>query len=428
MHVCVSPRPHILMHMLVSKTEKRRGTVYCCMYTYFSATLYIHDHCWTFHLHCYCVSQIMVKTKEISQDMRQRIIALSTNTSKSHREIARNLSLPNITVSRIIKLHQETGDTVPRRRCGRPRATTITTDRALRREVLKKPFTTAAKLKRSMAPLLNNVSVRTVQHRKKWTCLHVNQHGNPLWVSRWEKAAWISATNTRIWTVEQWKTVMFSDETTIKQLDCIPQVVRRPPGSSPVDPKYTRKTVKHSPGVMVWGCFSHHGRGALSFLEKGQKMNSEVYIKILDDKIIDFMRRHNCTTFQQDKAPCHASKRTMAWFTDQSVSVLSWPGNSPDLNPIENLWRIVKKKINYDACKSLPTLRQEVTRAWCLEVTPEVCAKLVESMPSRIAQIIKNRGYPIKYWRFLMLRPMLCLHFIPFYCISFNYKYVIINM
>ena len=87
----------------------------------------------------------------------------------------------------------------------------------------------------------------------------------------------------------------------------------------------------------------------------------------------------------------------MAWFDDNDVRVLSWPGNSPNLNMMESLWRNMKKKINYGACKSLPSLRQEVTRVCCLETTREVCANLVESMPRRIAQVIKNCGCPTKY-------------------------------
>ena len=45
----------------------------------------------------------------------------------------------------------------------------------------------------------------------------------------------------------------------------------------------------------------------------------------------------------------------------------------------------------------LPSLRQEVTRFWCLKITHEVCANLVVSMPRQIAQVIKNGGYPTKY-------------------------------
>ncbi len=51
--------------------------------------------------------------------------------------------------------------------------------------------------------------------------------------------------------------------------------------------------------------------------------------------------------FQQDLAPAHSAKATSTWFKDHGIPVLNWPANSPDLNPIENLWGIVKRKMRY---------------------------------------------------------------------------------
>ncbi len=49
--------------------------------------------------------------------------------------------------------------------------------------------------------------------------------------------------------------------------------------------------------------------------------------------------------FQQDLAPAHTAKSTKTWLNDQGVGVLDWPANSPDLNLIENIWGIVKRKM-----------------------------------------------------------------------------------
>ncbi len=51
--------------------------------------------------------------------------------------------------------------------------------------------------------------------------------------------------------------------------------------------------------------------------------------------------------FQQDLAPAHSAKATSTWFKDHGIPVLNWPANLPDLNPIENLWGIVKRKMRY---------------------------------------------------------------------------------
>jgi transposase len=87
----------------------------------------------------------------------------------------------------------------------------------------------------------------------------------------------------------------------------------------------------------------------------------------------------------------------MKWFQDQGVQVLDWPGNSPDLNPIENLWNMMKRRVARCNPSSLHDLKQQIMHAWCNEVTSEECLRLIESMPRRISAVMRNHGYPAKY-------------------------------
>jgi hypothetical protein len=82
------------------------------------------------------------------------------------------------------------------------------------------------------------------------------------------------ANTYRHWNEDDWKQVMFSDESHFElRFGNLSSRCRRPAGSDPFLPKFTKKTVKHPKKVMAWGCFSWMGRGALEFLEKGEMMN-----------------------------------------------------------------------------------------------------------------------------------------------------------
>ncbi len=66
--------------------------------------------------------------------------------------------------------------------------------------------------------------------------------------------------------------------------------------------------------------------------------------------------------FQQDLAPVHTAKSTKSWLNDHGVGVLDWPANSPDLNPIENLWGIVKRKMRSKIPKNADKLKASVKK------------------------------------------------------------------
>ncbi len=98
----------------------------------------------------------------------------------------------------------------------------------------------------------------------------------------------------------------------------------------------------------------------------------------------------------QDLAPAHTAKGTKGWFNDHGVTVLYWPANSPDLNPIENLWGIVKRKMRDTRPNNADDLKATVKETWA-SIPPQQCHKLITSMPRGIEAVIKAKGAPTKY-------------------------------
>ena len=86
------------------------------------------------------------------------------------------------------------------------------------------------------------------------------------------------------------------------------------------------------------------------------------------------MKLHNCHYFQQDGAPCHTAKLVKRWLEEQEIQLICpWPGSSPDLNPIENCWAVMKKKVSALKPTSYQDLVDKIKTVWCMEITPKYC-------------------------------------------------------
>ncbi|WP_461043421.1 transposase, partial [Streptomyces sundarbansensis] len=103
--------------------------------------------------------------------------------------------------------------------------------------------------------------------------------------------------------------------------------------------------------------------------------------------------------FQHDNDPKHTVKAVREYLNEQNYEVLEWPAHSPDLNPIEHMWALFKRKLNeYESPpKGVQELYERVVDIWYNQITREDRLKVIDSMPDRIQAVIKAKGYWTKY-------------------------------
>jgi transposase len=145
--------------------------------------------------------------------------------------------------------------------------------------------------------------------------------------------------------------------------------------------------------VMVWAGFGWNGKTPIYFMDGN--INSVKYTTMLQDQATPHLPlcAESPVIFQQDNCSVHTSNLTKHWLNQHFDWDNQWPSKSPDLNPMENLWGILSRKV-YPSCKQYRTvneLKVAIEAAWA-EITMEMMQKLITSMTSRVIAVISVDG------------------------------------
>jgi len=122
-------------------------------------------------------------------------------------------------------------------------------------------------------------------------------------------------------------------------------------------------------------------------------------VNVLEKSLLDSVAKlglPNDFIFQQDNDPKHTSKLSKDFFVKNKVNVLSWPPQSPDLNPIEHLWAEVERRISLTDRTSVKKFKKSLKRTFEL-IEVDFCKKLVNSMPQILRQDISAKGLNTSY-------------------------------
>jgi transposase len=151
---------------------------------------------------------------------------------------------------------------------------------------------------------------------------------------------------------------------------------------------------------MFCGSFYGDSKGPTFFWGKDLgKINSERYIQYIRPLLYRFCQEHPGVIVMQDNAPSHRAKVTRETFAAWGIPLLDWPQYSPDLNPIEYLWKAMKDWIQRwypEIITDLDELRWVVQRAWD-EIGRETLYRNLASMPQRMRDVIAAEGGATKW-------------------------------
>ena len=187
-----------------------------------------------------------------------------------------------------------------------------------------------------------------------------------------------------------WDNVWFSDETYI-EVNQISTRVWHARGKRPCiqKPKFRLK-------IMCWGAVSTRFKSKLAIVEG--TMTSDRYIETLQGYLFNEKSKKSLKkmVFQQDGATCHTAKKSKTFLSASGVTVLTWPANSPDLNPIENIWSILKHEVEIRGVKTKEELINAVEEEW-KRLDQEIIKKTIETMRKRIEQVVERGGKKCDY-------------------------------
>lgn len=326
----------------------------------------------------------------------RKLVIKDIQKGSSQRKVAAKFEVSKTQVQKLWKKFRETGCVADRAGRGRNRATTDRDDSRIVREIKKNPCLTARSIREN---LQLNVSNKTIERRLREANFHSRLARKRPFINKRNKIKRLKFAKMYVdMPIDFWKKVVWSDESKFELFNRKTRLrVWRKSGEE-YQERHLQQTVKYGGGsIMIWGCFAWSGVGNLVKIDG--TLTADKYIDILSENLeISSLRigLEDDFVFQQDNDPKHTAIKTQTFFKSNRIKCLDWPPQSPDLNPIENLWSILDEKIDKTGVTNKENYFAALKRTW-EELDEKYLQNLVESIPRRLQTVIEAKGSHTKY-------------------------------
>ena len=313
-------------------------------------------------------------------------------------DISNHFGVCKKTINRLVERYNLTGEVIDRPRSGRPRKTTHAEDRMIRTMHLRERTRTACKTAREWIGN-NAISRHIVRRRLKSFGIKCRRPVKKIGLTGWHRARRMNwATTYRRWTLRQWSDVIFSDESVylVEKVDNNVRVYRR------VNERFADvniPTAGERRTIMVWGAISTDGKSELIRF-RGNVDATRYQDEALETALLPFINGHQRRMkLMQDGATPHTARTTRTWLQQHNIELFGpWPSKSPDMNPIENAWGLIERKLRerlnqpHNEDELFEALRDE----WA-NLSDDYLRRLVLSMRRRVTALFTAGGGHTRY-------------------------------
>lgn len=341
-----------------------------------------------------------VKMGKYTSPEKIQLVIFHREKGKTIKDICAIVNMKKSTVYDIIKRCDNEDRIALMKSPGRPRKLTEHEERIILRKVKVNPKLSAPKLTtevaREFGKVINPETVRRLLRENEYNGRVARRKP---YISLCNKKKRLNFAEEYLLKPDTyWYDVLFADESKFNIFSSDGRVMVWRKKNQELHPSNLKATVKHGgQSVMVWGCMTAFGVGDLVFIDG--KLNAEKYRDLLRTHLrqsADKLGILDSFKFYEDNDPKHRARSVQEWLLYNCPRVLHPPPQSPDLNPIENLWDELDRKVHTRPIHGLHDLRQRLAEEW-YKLSPEYLHKIVQNMPNRLRWVVKQKGNPTKY-------------------------------